>query len=803
MKKTGKMLAFLLAAVLIAAGIRFPVIVKAQGGSLETTASQRYVENMGSGWNLGNSLDGFDADLSIEDRGENAWGNPDVTRELIGAVKDKGYKSIRIPMTVYRRYTVNENAGEGEYKYVINEDWLARYKEIVDWAVEEGLYVMVNIHHDSWIWLKNWDGSLDSEEYRMFTEFWKQLSVCFAQEPEQVCFETINEPDFLDSGSVTAQQKLDAVNRAAYTVIRSVAGNETRMIVMPTMVTNYEKSEPLYQLIRELEDEYLIATVHYYSEWVYSANLGKTGFDEELWKDENGNSYTPRDAANHMMETVYNQFTAKGIGVIVGEYGLLGYDSSEGCLQTGEELKYYEYMNELARQKKICLMFWDNGSGINRQDTAHYSWKKPLVGEMLENSMNGRSSYASGLDSIYFSSTVSEDVAVPLALNGNMFVGIKGLTEGTDYTYDSGSSQIILKKDYINRIFADLSGYGIFADLVMEFSSGADWHEYLIKYDTPVAGAAEGTRNGITIPVTFNGSRVRRMMTYQASGKVGPNSDWWSYLQYDGAFHVDNENGAIILLNSLFSDNSVKDGLTKLKVEFYDGQTIDIWMEIKEGKVISSPDLGMNADEIGASEVICLYAGETEIPSQYLYVPEGGRVYGTWVDEAANNGMVTLEGWPCTMIFDTEAHDNFVAGGIVIYYMDAEKYVNVLFGIKDAPSVQPLELEEKESRQLAISNLAEDAVCTFTSSAPSVADVQTDGTVTGKAAGEAVITVTVTQYNRTDEFTGMVFVKESASGSITDEDAPPTGDPVPVAVLLLFSLSCGALIVILKKREIS
>ncbi|MGN0298620.1 MAG: cellulase family glycosylhydrolase, partial [Lachnospiraceae bacterium] len=559
----------------------------------QASASQKYVEAMGSGWNLGNSFDGFDADLSVEDGGETAWGNPMVTRELIQAVKAKGYKSIRIPMTVYRRYTVNESAGTDEYKYIINPDWLARYKQVVDWAVEEGMYVMVNIHHDSWIWLKDWNGSTDEEAYRMFTDFWKQIATYFASEPEQVCFETINEPQFSDEAN--AQSLLNAINLSAYNIIRGTAGNETRMIVMPTLNTNHEKGAPLAQLIKELNDEYIIATIHYYSEWVYSANLGKTGFDEELWLDGNGNSYTPRDAADSMMRAIVEQFVSKNIGVIVGEYGLLGYDTSEGCLQTGEELKYYEYMNAIARENKVCLMFWDNGSGIERVD-GMYNWKQPLGGNMLEHSMSERSSYATGLDSIYFNHAISEDVNIPLTLNGNSFVEIEGLTEGVDYTYDAVSATVSLKASYVNSLYQN-AGYGTMVDLIMKFNAGADWHEYLIKFTAPVISAATGTRSaGITIPVMFNGSKVRRMSAYEGDNRVGPNSSWWSYLQYDSAFHVNYAEGTLSLTSDFFADSSVGNGEMVLKVEYYDGQTVDIVMQI-DGDKVNSVAVGKQPEE--------------------------------------------------------------------------------------------------------------------------------------------------------------------------------------------------------------
>ncbi len=112
-----------------------------------SSASVKYVEQMGSGWNLGNTFDGFvDVDDESEpDKGEESWGNPKVTKTLIQSMKKKGYKSIRMPLTLFRRYE------EKDGKAVINKEFLSRYHEVVNWAVDEGMYVMINIHHDSWM----------------------------------------------------------------------------------------------------------------------------------------------------------------------------------------------------------------------------------------------------------------------------------------------------------------------------------------------------------------------------------------------------------------------------------------------------------------------------------------------------------------------------------------------------------------------------------------------------------------------------------------------------------------------------
>lgn len=546
-----------------------------------STKSMEYVKAMGAGWNLGNSMDSILTDESEPDRGEESWGNPKVTKKLLKEVKKKGYKSIRIPLTFYRRYTVNKNAKDGEYKYVINKEYLDRAKEIIDWALDDGFYVVTNVHHDSWIWLKNWDGKTTSEEYRMYTDIYKQLAETFKDEPDRLCLETINEYSPEDSEGATAQEKVMAINKAGYDIIRKSGGNNaTRMILLPTLYDNHEEknSSVLRKFIDGLHDENVIASVHYYCEWVYSANLGRTGFDEDLFG--NGN-YSPRNAIDSMMNTLQEQFLKDGIGVIIGEYGLLGYDQGENVLQTGEEIKYYDYMNKKARENNVCLMFWDNGSGINRKTG---QWKQARVGAALESAIKGRVSYATDLDTIYLSKKSASDIRIPLTLNGNKFKSIKGLKKGRDYTYDSKKAVVTLKKSYVKKLLKK-AAYGQIADLTMKFSKGSDWHEYVVYEGTPGFLAAKGTTEKIEIPVKSRGNRIRRITVTQDGKTVGPNSSWWKWLQNGEAFKVDDKNSKLTFTASLFSDSTVKDGDLQVSVEWYDGQTTKLTLSIKDGSV--------------------------------------------------------------------------------------------------------------------------------------------------------------------------------------------------------------------------
>lgn len=90
--------------------------------------SVNFASDLNPGWNLGNTFDSFDTG---GDRGEESWGNPKVTKELIKNVKKKGFKSIRIPFTTTMRTDLTDE------NYSIDKAYLTRYKEVVDWALEE------------------------------------------------------------------------------------------------------------------------------------------------------------------------------------------------------------------------------------------------------------------------------------------------------------------------------------------------------------------------------------------------------------------------------------------------------------------------------------------------------------------------------------------------------------------------------------------------------------------------------------------------------------------------------------------
>src|SRR5690606_19651433 len=128
------------------------------------TDAMETIAAMQPGWNLGNSLDAVGDD-------ETAWGNPRITQALIQNIADQGFNSIRIPVTW-------DNHQGSAPDYAIDPAYLDRVEEVADWALAEDLYVLINIHHDSWIWVADMQTNHD-EVLARYNTIWTDLAERF------------------------------------------------------------------------------------------------------------------------------------------------------------------------------------------------------------------------------------------------------------------------------------------------------------------------------------------------------------------------------------------------------------------------------------------------------------------------------------------------------------------------------------------------------------------------------------------------------------------------------------------------
>ncbi|WP_173064606.1 cellulase family glycosylhydrolase [Phytohabitans houttuyneae] len=504
------------------------------------------VAAMQPGWNLGNTLD------AIPD--ETAWGNPLTTQAMLHYVRSQGYNSIRLPITWSNHHGPAPD-------YTIDAAWLARVRQIVDWSLAEGLYVMVNLHHDSWQWINAYPNDRTNVMNR-YTALWTQIATAFRGHSAKLVFESINEPQFAGtSGDAESDQVVQELNTAFVRLVRRTGGdNATRLLVLPTLHTSGEQArlDALNATFNQLGDPNLAATVHFYGWWPFSVNIaGGTRYDSNVEQDLVGT-----------FDRVHNTFVSRGIPVIIGEWALLSYDYTRpGIIERGEFLKYIEAVGHHARTRKLTTMLWDAGSFLHRTELR---WRDQGIYEMMKASWSTRSGTASS-DQVYVPRTGAiTGKSLTLNLNGLSFQGLwqgsTSLTNGTDYTV-SGST-LTLTPAALTRLVGNRA-YGVNATIEARFSRGAPWQIGVITYDPPTQAAATGTTSAFTIPTQFRGDQLATMEAKYADGSPAGPANWTSFKEFWSNFQPDYAANTIILKPEFFAE--VNDGAVTLTFHFWSG----------------------------------------------------------------------------------------------------------------------------------------------------------------------------------------------------------------------------------------
>jgi endoglucanase len=294
---------------------------------------------MGLGWNLGNAFDSIDLE-SLGLDAETYWGNPKTTPELVKAVKDAGFDTIRIPVTYINHF--DENG-------VIDEAWLARVKEVVGWATDNDLYAIINIHHDGQQengWLRPiYEGEEREKMVETFTTLWTQIANYFEDCGGNVLFAGMNE--FHEGYSWSYPQDYDDItnrlNQAFVDTVRATGGNNAERVLICPAYNTLTAATPRFILPTDTATDRLMLEVHSYDPWSFGGQgLGNWGSDGDKFEVDN------------RVDTLKTNFIDKGVPVIMGEYGAVRSDNPE-------RFDYIRYVTNAYHDNGIIPIWWDNG----------------------------------------------------------------------------------------------------------------------------------------------------------------------------------------------------------------------------------------------------------------------------------------------------------------------------------------------------------------------------------------------------------------------------------------------------------
>ena len=166
-----RIVSFSAAAVCMLASLRIAPSTEMSVYAATNLSATEITKEMGIGWNLGNTLDAYGG-TATGLATETSWGNPKTTKAMIDAVKAKGFNTVRIPTTWFPHLDGSNN---------IDPEWMARVKEVVDYCIDDDMYVILNLHHEEWVDRPDL-GSAYNEMQPKFTKIWTQISDAFKAE---------------------------------------------------------------------------------------------------------------------------------------------------------------------------------------------------------------------------------------------------------------------------------------------------------------------------------------------------------------------------------------------------------------------------------------------------------------------------------------------------------------------------------------------------------------------------------------------------------------------------------------------
>ncbi|MCD7855024.1 MAG: cellulase family glycosylhydrolase [Clostridiales bacterium] len=299
------------------------------------------VDEMAAGINLGNTLDGH----IYLTPSETAWQEVVTTKEYFKTLHDAGFNTVRIPVT-WGTMIDDENG------YAIDEEWIARVKEIVDYAVSQDMYAIINIHHDG-ADLDGWlNVSLDDIDpvYEKFECVWRNIAEYFKDYDEHLIFESMNEISCMtgDNKNSDAAIEYDTpiivnLNQIFVNVVRSTGSNNTNRWL--AVVSHYANGGT--------QSGFSLPTDSYNSS-------NRLMFAMHSYKHTSNTTWTYSEVYE-LVSAVSKAYNAHKIPMILGEYGTRTYVQSGTDTGYNDVARaYYSEIVHKAMQALHCVpVVWD------------------------------------------------------------------------------------------------------------------------------------------------------------------------------------------------------------------------------------------------------------------------------------------------------------------------------------------------------------------------------------------------------------------------------------------------------------
>lgn len=275
---------------------------------------------------------------------ETFWCEDITTKELIETLKNKGFNAIRISFDVYNHINING---------IIDDLWLNRLKEIVDYCMDLDIYCLVDIVETYGLYLDN----LSDESVNLFISLWQQVANIFKDYNHNILFSPFNEIRNTQGDWSTEDKKiLDNINylyQVFVDTIRSTRRNNSyRNLILTTYAAGVNQAVvDNFKIPSDTTYNHLLIECHNYQPVNFTfneINLGSTDFVNEWGTRKDKKEF------NKTFKLLNSFIRKTKLPLIIGEFGAVDRTS------VSERIEYLSYYKKKAQKYKIGLFIFDD-----------------------------------------------------------------------------------------------------------------------------------------------------------------------------------------------------------------------------------------------------------------------------------------------------------------------------------------------------------------------------------------------------------------------------------------------------------
>lgn len=374
-------------------GVAKYVTVKQEGKKEEKPVEHTFrtaselAKDMYPGINLGNTLEaGSNANNWTNNGGlgaETSWQHTRTTQAVIDYFKQQGFKSVRIPVAWVMGHISNKSS------VTIDPLWMARVKEVVDYCIKDGLYVILNDHWDGG-WLEENVSTYDNTRASQLKQLWTAIAKEFQNYDDHLLFAGLNEPN---ADNQTKTTNLIKYEQDFINAVRATGGNNAqRTLIVQGPSTDIDNTDKYYTGMPTDPSGAgrLMMEVHFYpykfcmmtkdESWGKQIFFwGKDNHVTGTYAAYNGTDSDEEAFVLKQMKKMQTKFVNKGYPVVLGEYGVIWRNLkattpaiTEDAYQTKHDNSiklFHHVVNEYAINHGIIPFVWEtNGKGQNSMD---------------------------------------------------------------------------------------------------------------------------------------------------------------------------------------------------------------------------------------------------------------------------------------------------------------------------------------------------------------------------------------------------------------------------------------------------